>query len=360
MLKIKFRFNETHKDGFNELGKLNNLFIDLTSRCNMSCCYCFNYGTVMNASPIDLPIHIFQKLFEDDSAKNISNWFLSGGEPILYPHMDELLGLFQHHGIRPKIATNGSLLTPEVIDKWLSYNVGSVQVSVDTLSDTNFQNITCSGPKVLKKTLANLEYAVKSPLRTVVSSTLSKLNFKEISDMLPYFMDLGVDSYTIYLLTPGAVTPLLDKFLVDFSQLPVLVDQFLELYCNYSQTKIVDINLPWILRSPIYRKWKDNLELRVHGCGAGQYTLGVKANGDISPCICQSSEEFICGNLSDSTLSEIWESQEIENYRFSCLHIPECSDCRYLPECRGGCRSNGFVFGNKGLQSVDPLCKFFR
>ena len=37
------------------------------------------------------------------------------------------------HGIGPKIATNGTYLTPELIDSWVGSGVRSVQFSLDTL-----------------------------------------------------------------------------------------------------------------------------------------------------------------------------------------------------------------------------------
>lgn len=359
MLKIKFRFSAAHKDDYNRLEVLNNIFIDLTNRCNMKCFYCYNNASIIDNPPVDLPLETLEKLITDNDAANVSNWFLSGGEPLLYPSLDKLLQLFQRNGISPKIATNGSLLTPKVVDKFVSYGVGSVQVSIDTFDETIFHQINRSKPGVLGKTLDNLKYVIKSPLRTVVSSTLTSLNYRDVPSILLSLLDMGVDSYTTYLLTPGSDSHQEMEHDIDKSRLPGLIDRLMECYHKNSPVKIIDINFPWFLKSEIYKKWKEKVELRYHGCGAGLFTLSVKANGDASPCICQGSEEFVCGNVKHASIGEIWESEKLKSYRSNYLEIPECEGCEYLRECRGGCRNNAFVFGNRGMKSFDRQCNFF-
>src|SRR4030065_1861088 len=64
MLKLKFRFTSNHKDGFSPNGVLDSIFIDLTSRCNFSCRYCFNTDCVQ-ADALDLPISAIRKMILD-------------------------------------------------------------------------------------------------------------------------------------------------------------------------------------------------------------------------------------------------------------------------------------------------------
>jgi len=356
MLKIKFRFSSNHKDGFKPIGTLTNLYIDVTNRCNLNCRYCFNYNNIKKCK-IDLPISIIKKILSDDEAPKISNWILSGGEPLLYPDLDEALDLFKQMNIRPKIATNGTLLTPEVADKLVSLGVASVQFSLDTLDKNKFVELSNSTPAYLNKIITNLLYAVKLPLRKVVASILTKINLQDTYELMPFLYNLGVDSYTVYIFTPGTDLISMRDYMVDFNDIPLIIDKLIEHYYQVCNTRIIDTNIFPILKTPIYEKWNSKIDLRMHGCSAGNMTLSVKTNGKVSPCLCQSSNEFICGDITDSNLSSIWNSQKLKNYLNIYNRIPECGTCEHLSSCRGGCRSNAFIFGNNGLNSFDPLCK---
>jgi len=358
ILKLKFRFSNSHTDAFFNECTVKNIFIDLTNRCNLNCIYCFN-DNIIHGSTHDLPLDIIKKMLIDSSNLNISNWFLSGGEPILYPYLDDALHLFQKYKIKPKIASNGSLLTSDIVDKLISFGVGSIQFSIDTLNEDKFINLNCGEPQILKNTINNLIYSINTPLRIVVSTTLTKLNLSDIYSMMIYFQDLGVDSYTVYLYTPSTNQPRMSKYAIDFSELPFIVDSLIEHYYQHCDTKIIDTDLFWILHSEIYKKWQSKIDLRVHNCSAGN-TFSVKVNGEVSPCICQNSPDFICGNLHNSNLCEILKSQKRKDILSIYTKVPECKNCNYLNDCRAGCRSNAYIFGKSGLISADPHCEFFR
>lgn len=359
MLNIKFRFRQNHRDGFPSLGTLDYNFIDLTNRCNLNCLYCFNYGSAPS-EPFDLALPVFEKMIHDPVASQTSSWILSGGEPVLYPHLDELLALFQQNGISPKIASNGSLLSPDIIEKWVDYGVSSVQISIDTLDKNRFSLLKGADPSLLEDTLSSLKYLSKTPIRTVVSSVITRLNYKELSEMMMYFSDLGIDSYTVYIYTPGIDISDMRPYILSPTELLGISEHLIQFYYDHFDAKVIDLNLPWIKNSLLYKTWSDKLDFRTHGCGGGRFKLSIKANGDAGPCICQSTREFIVGNIYNKTLSELWQSDELQQYRADILKLDQCHNCDILDFCRGGCRSNAYVFGKMGMKSEDLYCKTFR
>ncbi len=359
MLNIKFRFSPNHKDSYKTPGIMNIVFIDLTSRCNLNCKYCFNADSV-NGKSHDLPVSLIEKMLADENASKIPNWIFSGGEPLLYPHLDKALDLFRQKKIGPKIVTNGTLLSPDVTDKWISYGVAATQVSIDTLNKDKFVLLNSRNPELLDKTLTNLDYAIKSPLRVVVGSVLTKLNLEDILTLMPYFYNIGIDSYTVYLFTPGSNLSAMENHIMEFSEIPGIIDTLIEKYYSICNTRIIDTDIFQIKNSEMFGKWNSKLDLRIHGCSAGQFSLSIKTNGKVSPCICQDAPEFICGDLNKSNMSEIWNSQEVISFRNSYQQIPECKGCEHLINCHAGCRNNAFLFGNKGLYSLDPICESFR
>ena len=355
MQKIKFRFKRDHVDSFAELGKLRAIFLDLTNRCNLSCRYCFNY-LELQAPPAHLGIGLIQKALDSALAASVKDWFLSGGEPLLYRHLSDALELFRAYGIGPKIATNGTNLTPEIIDSWVGSGVRSVQFSLDTLRHDRYAYLSGGGTHDLEAVLRHLEQAIKSPLRVVVSSVLTEVNKDEIEEIMAYCFASGVDSYTLYPNVPSE--PLNKDLIVSFPELLELTDALCSAYRSLCPTRIIDITIPCFSDSSVYAKWKDLLAVRLHSCAAAQYALKITSDGRVSACICQASDPFIIGDLNSETLDDIWTSGKAREFRSLYKQIPECSVCTKKDVCRGGCRNNASLFGTKGLYSPDPYCRF--
>jgi radical SAM protein with 4Fe4S-binding SPASM domain len=203
-----------------------------------------------------------------------------------------------------------------------------------------------------------LKYAIQSPLRVVVSSVLTKANAGEITDIMSFCKKLGIDSYTVYPNVPAA--KICSDLIVPIAQTPEIFDELIESYNKLSSAQVIDMSIPCLQFSELYTKWKDKLLLRLHACGAGQFNLKITSEGKVSTCICQDAPEFIVGDLHDQDIDQIWNSPEINHFRSLYKNIPECNACKFQSECRGGCRNEAFVFGDKGMLSLDPHCKYFK
>lgn len=357
MQKIKFRFKGDHVDSFAQLGTLRAVFVDLTNRCNLRCKYCFNYRS-LQAPPSDLDLDLIGKALRSKLAESVKDWFLSGGEPALYDHLPEALDLFRGHGVGPKIATNGTVLSPETIDMWAGLGVRSLQFSLDTLDPEVHADLNGGGRRDHETLLRNLEYAVQSPLRVVVSSVLTRPNRNEIKDIMAFCYESGVDSYTLYPNVPSERRH--QKLIVSFPELLELTDELFSTYNALSPAKVLDVTIPCFAKSSAYAKWKDRLALRLHYCAAAQYALKITSAGRVSACICQDSEPFIIGDLRREGLDDIWISEKARAFRSLYREIPECRDCPESEVCRGGCRNNASLFGSNGLRSLDPYCRYFK
>ena len=357
MQKIKFRLRGDHVDSFARLGELRAVFLDLTNRCGLSCKYCFNRRALQSA-PLDLDPGLIDKALRSKLGESVKYWYLSGGEPLLYSHLPEVLRLFQERGVGPKVATNGILATPEVLDAWVGAGVRSVQFSLDTLDPGLQAYLNGGGKEDLETILSNLAHAVRSPLRVVVSSVLTGMNRREIKDIMAFCFRSGVDSYTLYPNVPSE--PLHQELIVPFPELLALMDELFSVYSSLCPTRVIDMTVPCFSQSPVYAKWKDILALRFHGCSAAQYALKITSGGRVSACICQDTEPFIIGDLRTDGLDDIWVSEKAHSFRSLYKKIPECVACSQADVCRGGCRNNASLHGAQGLASLDPYCQFFK
>jgi MoaA/NifB/PqqE/SkfB family radical SAM enzyme len=82
---------------------------------------------------------------------------ISGGEPLLHPELDEIVGRIRHHGIVAGMITNGYLLVPERIERLNRAGLEWLQISIDNV---NPDDVSKKSLKVLDKKLELLaEYA---------------------------------------------------------------------------------------------------------------------------------------------------------------------------------------------------------
>ena len=93
-----------------KLEKYNNvrLFIELTNKCNLRCKHCYGNFGEKNDKIID--INKIKKVIYDASKCGAYQLDLTGGEPMLYPYLEELLKFSYNEGMLVRIFSNLTLL----------------------------------------------------------------------------------------------------------------------------------------------------------------------------------------------------------------------------------------------------------
>lgn len=83
------------------------------------------------------------------------------------------------------------------------------------------------------------------------------------------------------------------------------------------------------------------------GCWAGLASCTIDPGGNVRPC---SHSSWLCGNILQTDLETIWNSQEMNAFRAIVPDI--CTQCAAAPSCRYGCKA---IIESRGLKQ-DPLC----
>jgi AdoMet-dependent heme synthase len=88
------------------------------------------------------------------------------------------------------------------------------------------------------------------------------------------------------------------------------------------------------------------------GCPAGTHYMGIRPNGDVTPC---PYLPVFAGTLRSSTLADLWSSSELfTGIRRRTSLGGRCGECEMNGHC-GGCRAR--AYGMTGdLMAEDPLC----
>lgn len=104
-------------------------FVIPIRRCNLSCTYCNEYDSFSEPVPTAEMIRRID-LLAGMGTSIITN---SGGEPLLHPDLDDILGSIHGHGIMAGLITNGFLLTRERIERFNKIGLDHMQISIDNV-----------------------------------------------------------------------------------------------------------------------------------------------------------------------------------------------------------------------------------
>lgn len=276
----------------------------------------------------------------------------TGGEPTLKPGFDQMLMGALKLGLRFGIITNGLVFPDELIDLLRVCRPFGIGVSLDGTAEHH--NHIRNHRSSWLASLATITRLKESGISVVALTTITKVNWRDLRFLAGLLIDLGVDRWQIQLAVPMGR--------MDGKRNELLSHQQFSEFCRI----IADLRRDCqekidILGADCFGF--DDLGLvksdTWHGCSAGLHTLGIKANGDVLPCLSLYHDRFICGNLRQNSLKEIWENDERFDFNrhFDIGAISQdshCYGCSKLSDCRGGCSS--MSFGYYGRLHSAPFC----
>jgi MoaA/NifB/PqqE/SkfB family radical SAM enzyme len=119
-------------------------------RCNIDCGYCNEYDKVSPPVASDTMRRRIDKLAE----LGTSVVAFSGGEPMLHPDLDSLIGHIRGHGMMAGLITNGYFLVPKRIAELNAAGLDFLQISIDNVEP---DEVSKKSLRVLDKKLLHLK-----------------------------------------------------------------------------------------------------------------------------------------------------------------------------------------------------------
>jgi len=173
------------------------LFIYLTTSCNLNCkhCYLGNRLKQKIAFHQNAVINILDLFAQLNGKKEVT--FL-GGEPILYPGINNILKHAKKNGYYVRLDTNG-FYDNRLLRKIDLDNIDEVSISLDGASSTTHDKIRAIGSYEL--TLGNIRYLKKVGKRVRVITTVMKPNLHEIPEIVELLNNMEVDLLNFHLLS---------------------------------------------------------------------------------------------------------------------------------------------------------------
>ncbi len=321
----------------------------ITEKCNLRCKHCYhdNYTSNNELSLVEL------KQIADKIDAAVSKWdktgtlSITGGEPFVVA--DKLFPLFQHinsleHISYFDILSNGSLIDQDILDRLANFNkIRRVQLSLEASEKSLNDQIRGEGS--FDKTLSAIRLLKKNNFQVAVMMTVSHLNKNEVKPLIELLKDEGVDTFSTERFMPeGKGIGLKDKFL----NTEELKDIFQNIYSLAMEEKDIRI----LLYRPLFALFNESDSTVGAMCSAGTNALTIMHDGTIYPC---RRLPIPIGNAVKDSLYKVWYSSDILwNIRNTKNIKGKCTDCDFIPVCRG-CRALAYATTGDYL-AEDPQC----
>lgn len=252
---------------------------NVTNRCTQRCPMCGVWSAPSDELPVAEIIEIFTGLRRAGAAVIE----VSGGEPFLRPDIFEILEAFDRLGYLYTVTTNGTLLTPEILDR-LGTCTGLLQlaVSLDSLDCSRYERLR--GVDSLPRVLESLDMIAASGrnLPVKLNVTMSRVNRDEILDILACAKErrLGMSVFPVVQGAGLAHRADDDVFSASESERREMADLFRHL------VRLRRSGEPLWEYSGYYEVAAEYVMGHSIGtCDAGRVFLDVRANGDLAACV---------------------------------------------------------------------------
>ena len=339
---------------------------NLTYRCNLACEHCY-----LDAGPKPL---VGTENFADRSELGTEECFrviddiagfapecltiLTGGEPLLRRDILEIVRRAAERGLWVVVGTNGVRITENVAQRLAEAGARGLSLSLDALDPDHHDRFRMVRG-AWQNTVEGAEILNRTGLPFIVQTTAGSHNLGELEAIADFAHDrLAAKVWNLYFLVPTGR----GQFVSDIT--PAQYDEVLaslyRIQRKYDRRMLVNAKCaPHYIKTVLEHAGAetDPKKIRTYsggagGCPAGTHYMGIRPNGDVTPC---PYLPVFAGNLRRSPLADLWTSSELfTGIRRRSALGGRCGACEMNGHC-GGCRAR--AYGMTGdLMAEDPLC----
>jgi radical S-adenosyl methionine domain-containing protein 2 len=153
--------------------------LHILEHCNFKCRYCFAHFQ----SPKMLELNNWKQIIDNISNSiKVKRFNIAGGEPMLYPHLQDLIDYIHSKGIKVSLITNAYKLTKEFI-KINKNKLEIIGISVDSLDSDTLMKMRCctTNNNILDKNkFVELAKVIKyNGIKLKVNTVVNVKNYRE-------------------------------------------------------------------------------------------------------------------------------------------------------------------------------------
>ncbi|MGZ4908047.1 MAG: radical SAM protein [Halobacteriota archaeon] len=330
-----------------------------TNACNLRCKHCYQRAGKMSQDELGLSerLAIVDQLADND----VVAVAFSGGEALL---RDDFWQVAQHasdQGLYLSLATNGTLLTEDVVRRLVDVGVGYFEISLDSVDPAKHDAFR--GVKgTWDRTIAGIKNVVAQGAYAGIANTITNDNYQELDALVRLSKNLGVKRTLVFNFIPvGRGAEIIDMDIPpdvrehvlqqmygylgehddgDF-QILTTAPQLSRVCLMSSQTGVVSLAHFGTGGFSEAAGKVGLLSEFIGGCGAGRMYCAIQPNGIVTPCVFM---PIPVGDLRSEQFIDIWRDSEVMQSLRERHDLKEhCGSCDYRNVC-GGCRARAYAY----------------
>jgi heme b synthase len=333
---------------------------ETTRNCNLNCAHCRASATMEPYSG-ELDTDASFRLLDQIAELGRPIVILTGGEPLLRPDIFDIARYGTDKGLRMVMAPNGTMISEKNASEMAASGIQRISISLDGATrerHDRFRGVDGAYDGALR----GIEFAKKAGIEFQINTTISKLNYDQIPEILKLAEDLGAVALHIFLLVPTGR----GKYIIDQEISAQEYESTLNWF--YDQKDKTRLQLKATCAPHYYRimrqraraegktvSWETHgLDAVTRGCLGGTGFCFISHVGVVQPC---GFLDLNCGDVTRQSFAEIWKSSEIFNNLRNYKNLKgKCGACEYKAVC-GGCRARAYEATGDYL-AEEPLCSY--
>ncbi len=321
--------------------------LELTTRCNQRCHYCYNAWRAHRDQPhrevtVDLVEAVMERLLDEVPLERIT---LTGGEPMLHPQIHRIIDRINARDLSVSLISNGGLISPEVARRLADQQVHGVQLTLAG-SDAAEHDAVC-GDGSFERVLAGIDALATAGVYVSGSLLVTARSAQSASRVLQRFASLGILGIAFNRFNPSG-------FAMEAAQplLPTRTQVLVALAAAEEMAHSDGVSITCTMPIPpciVDEEAFPNVAFGTCSAGTMVGEPAVDPDGMLSLCTLQRRP---VGDLLHSGLTALLESSAARNFREA---VPDfCRGCLHESTCLGGCGAAAeWVFGT--ATALDPF-----
>ncbi len=277
---LNIKFTRLTKKVENMFSFFDIVYLELTRACNLKCIHCLNNSGIKQKD--ELTKDELLKLIKKLSSLGVQEIRFTGGEPLLFNGIYDLIKFATEEGICTSLGTNGTLITKEVAKKLKESGLKKVVVSIDGNKKTHDK---IRGKKNYQKAMHGLKYLQKNGINVRVNSVIMKSNMDDVIKLAKKMSRKKITIFIRRFISSGRGKELENNMLnkKDYNYVRNKLQKEL--------TKKTYVNGHY-LRNDEGVNSRIKLPFEIRGCKAGQRAITILPNGDINLCGFLAAQDF--------------------------------------------------------------------
>ena len=308
--------------------------LELTFRCNFDCMHCYRPRACQETMTLDR----WKTLLVELKQMGTLNVVLTGGEPLAWPGLAELVEFLRELRMAFIVKTNGWLLDEAMASFLAEHFASEVHVSLYGANDDVHDRVT-HVPGSFQRAIQAITRCQEIGLSTRISCCLTRDNWEEFRGVMEVAERHGVGLNFAPVLLPSMAAT------IDYRAIRVTEEQ-LKQFC---EATVGDGNFR-VLRVP-----------GAPVCSAARSNCSIAPDGNVYPC---NGFWYRCSTQSvlERSFREVWENSEVLRRvrRLTNSDMADCSACshfEFCPRCPGlGYEESGELTGKSPGDCLYASC----